>query len=143
MLTPTGVSASVYRDAILSGAAQHARLVFPVQNITLTDDDISASGGLSLSTIMNPETDLVMGKAIMSEVAVNLINSDIFNGFDWTEEFRLDFGVEINGSTNWVTVGYFKGKKPERTVRTQTIQFIAHDRMQRFNVIADEFIDSI
>jgi len=143
MLTPTGVTAATYRNAILAGAAKHARLVFPVQNVTLTDDNISASGGLSLSTIMNPDIDLVMGKAIMSEVVVYLLNSDTFNGFDWTEEFRLDFGVEINGSTYWVTVGYFKGKKPKRTIRTQTIEFIAHDRMQKFDVIADEFIDSI
>ena len=114
-----------------------------MQNITLDGNNISADGGIQLTQIQNGETDLTMGMAVSSELVVNLINSSVFTGFDWTEEFRLDFGVDIAGVTNWVTVGYFKGKKPERTIRTETIEFTAYDRMQLFDVLADDYVDGI
>ena len=144
MLTPpVGTTLADYNAAVLGGNSTHARLVFPVQNITLDDDDITMEGGIRLTQIQNGETDLTMGMAVSSEVVVNLINSNVFTGFDWTEEFRLDFGVDIAGVTNWVTVGYFKGKKPERTIRTETIEFTAYDRMQLFDVLADDYVDGI
>ena len=144
MLTPTtGISLADYNAAVLNGSHTHARLVFPVQNITLTDDNISADGGLVINDLLNPDTDLIMGKAVSKELIIRFINSSVFNGFDWAEEFRLDFGVDISGSTKWVTYGYFKGKKPKRTVRVQTIEFIAMDRMQSFDILADEFLESI
>lgn len=143
MLTPTSGTLADYNSAILNGNSTHVRLVFPVQNVTLTDDDISADGGLRISTVLNPDTDLTMGKAVSTELTVRLLNSGTFTGFDWTEEFHVDMGVEQSGVTNWVTVGYFKGKKPERLLRTEVIEFTAYDRMQLFDVLADEFIDSL
>ena len=143
MLTPTNVTLSQMNSAILAGKPTHARLVFPVQTITLTDDDISADGGIVINSLLNPDTDLTMGKAVASELIVRLINGSIFNGFDWTEEFHIDFGVEIGNSTEWVTVGYFKGKKPKRVVNVETIEFSAMDRMQKFNELADDFIATL
>lgn len=140
MLTPSVGTLADYNTAILAGSQTHARLVFPVQNVTLTDNDISISGGVARTSIMNPEEDLVFGRAVMDELQIRLLNGSVFNGFDWTEEFHIDFGVEMNGTTNWVTTGYFKGKKPKRTIRTDTIDFIAYDRMQAFDILADEFL---
>ena len=143
MITPTGVTLANYNASLLAGNATHVRVVFPVQNVTLTDSDISADGGIQINTTLNTETDLVIGKAIASEIIINLLNDGQFAGFDWTEEFHVDFGAEINGSTEWVTVGYFSGKKPERTVRTETIEFTAYDRMLNFDVLADDFLSAI
>ena len=143
MLTPTSGTLADYNAAILAGNQTHARLVFPVQNITLTDADISINGGISLTSILNPEEDLVFGRAVMSELNVKLLNGSVFSGFNWAEEFHLDFGVDINNVTNWVTVGYFKGKKPRRTIRTDVIDFTAYDRMQAFDILADEFLASV
>ena len=140
MLSPTNVTLAQMNTAILAGNRTHMRLVFPVQNITLTDDNIAADGGLVINALMNPDTDLVMGKAVASEVVVRLLNGSVFTGFDWTEEFHVDFGVEIGNSTEWVTLGYFTGKKPKRVVRVDTIEFSAVDRMQKFNELADDFI---
>ena len=143
MIAPTGASSANYRNAVKNGSPVHCRLVFPTQNITLTDDDIEANGGLRITTMMNPDTDLIFGKAVMSELVVHLINSSVFDGFDWTEEFHVDFSAVISGTEYWATVGYFKGKKPERTVMTEIIEFTAYDRMQYFDVLADDFIDSL
>lgn len=143
MLTPSSGTLADYNAAVLNGNTPHARLVFPVQNITLTGDDISASGGIQLTSILNPDTDLQMGKAVSTEVVIHLLNSNVFSGFDWTEEFHLDFGVDINGTTNWVTVGYFTGEKPEKVLHTDVIEFTAYDRMRKFDMLADDFISSL
>lgn len=143
MLTPSSGTLADYNSSVLGGKSTHARIVFPVQNKTFTDGDIAMDGGLSITQIMNHETDLTMGNAVSSELNVLFLNNGQFSGFDWTEEFHVDFGVDISGTTNWVTVGYFKGKKPERIKRTEMIDFTAYDRMQLFDVLADDFIASL
>ena len=140
MLTPSNVTMAQYNAAILNGNEKYVRIVFPTQDITLTGDDISADGGLIINQILNAEQDLVMGRAVMAETIIRFINSSTFVGFDWTEEFHIDFGVKINNSINWVTVGYFKGKKPKRTVGVNIIEFTAYDRMRLFDELADDFI---
>lgn len=140
MLTPTNVTLAQYNEAILNGNEKYVRIVFPTQNITLTGDDISADGGLIINQILNAEQDLVMGRAVMAETIIRFINSSTFAGFDWTEEFHIDFGVKIGNDINWVTVGYFKGKKPKRTVGVNIIEFTAYDRMRWFDELADDFI---
>ena len=139
MLWPTNVSTGAYNTAVLNGNASHVKLTFPVQDITLTESNIESSG-ITITTIMNPDDDIVFGRAISTEVRINFINSSVFVGFDWTEEFKLEFGIEVNNSTDWVTVGYFTGTRPERVKRTEVIEFTAMDRMQKFDEIADDFI---
>ena len=144
MLTPTSpVTIANYNSAILSDKSTHVRVVFPVQNVTFTDSDISAEGGITLTQIMNPDVDMVMGKAVASQIVIHFINNGQFTGFNWTEEFRVDFGVEISGSTSWVTVGYFTGKKPERITRAEVIEFTALDRMSKFDTLADDFLSTL
>ena len=143
MLTPTSGTLADYNAAVLAGNATSARLVFPVQNITLDGNDIAADGGIRLTSILNSDTDLQMGKAVMTEAVIHLLNSNTLVGFDWTEEFRLDMGVDISGTTNWVTVGYFTGKKPEKIVMADIIEFTAYDRMKNFDILADDFISGL
>ena len=143
MLNPSSGTLADYNSAILDGYATHVRVVFPVQNVTLTDDDISAEGGITLTQILNPDTDLIMGKAVASQIVIRFLNNGQFTGFDWTEEFHVDFGVDIGGTTNWVTVGYFTGKKPERIKRAEVIEFTAIDRMSKFDILADDFISTL
>lgn len=144
MLTPSSGTLAEYNAAILNCNPTHARVVFPVQNITLTDDDISANGGISITDVLNADTDLTVGKAVSKEAVIYILNSDKLTDFDWTEEFHIDFGVDINDETNWVTVGYFTGKKPDKIVLQDVIQFTAYDRMNsQMNVIADSFVDGL
>ena len=143
MLTPTSGTLADYLSAVLAENEINARLVFHVQNITLDGNDIAADGGIVLNSILNSDTDLQMGKAVMTECVVHLLNGSKFTSFDWTEEFELQMGVSISGTTNWVTVGYFTGSKPEKIKRKDIIEFTAYDRMGKFDTLADGFISSL
>ena len=143
MITPVGVTSADYTQAIRNGNPTHVRIVFPIQNRTFTDQHILSDNGITLTTVMNPDVDLTMGKAISTELIINFINSPDLDGLDWSEEFRYDMGVEISGTTYWVTIGYFIGSRPESVIYTDIINFIAHDRMLLFDTVADSFIDSL
>ena len=143
MRTPTGVTVAQYQQAVSEDKPTHIRLTFPVQNIILDDSNITMEGGLTLSTIANPDSDLTMGYALANVLDVEFFNSAVFTGFDWTEEFKFEAGIEINGTTNWITIGWFKGQRPEKTLRTQTINFTAYDKMINFDRLADDWIDSL
>jgi len=143
MLTPTGVTYADYWDAIKAGNPTHVRFTFLGQNIVLEDEDVLLSSGVNLTDMFNGDTDLVFGRTLSKQITVTFINSNRLNGLQWTGEFTLEFGVEINGTTNWVTMGYFSGEKPNNVTSAQTIQFTAYDRMRLFNGLADEFVKSI
>lgn len=141
---PVGVTLADYNSAILNGNQTHARIVFPVQERTFTDDDICVNNGIVLNSVLNGEKDLTVGSAVCKEITINFINNGQFDGFDWTEEFHVDFGVEMSGVTQWVTVGYFHGSKPERTLRTDIITFVAYDRMKDLDVpVSNDFINAM
>lgn len=143
MITPTGVTASDYWDAIKAGNPTHARITFLGQNIILTDDDIDHSIGIQITDIFNDDVDLVFGKAVCKQLETSIINSDRLSGLVWTGEFSLEFGVEINSVTEWVTIGYFSGEKPNNVTTVPTIEFTAYDRMILFDQLADNYLKTI
>lgn len=143
MITPTGVTYSAYWDAIKAGNATHVRITFINQGIVLGDEDISITGGLTLTDMFNSDTDLIFGKAVSKELKVYIINSNKLNGLIWTGEFTLEMGVEIGGVTKWVTIGYFTGEKPNNITSAEVIDFTAYDRMIRFDVLADDFLKTL
>ena len=143
MITPTGVTASAYWNAIKSGNPTHVRLSFENQGIVLEDEDIDISSGITLTDIFNGDTDLVFGKAVSKEIRTSILNTSKLNGLVWTGEFKFEMGVEIGGSTNWVTIGYFSGEKPNNVTSVNTIDFTAYDRMVRFDILCDPFVESI
>ena len=67
MLTPTGVTSAEYIEAAKKDALCHIRMTFTEQNVVFTDNDFSQSG-LILSSVLNGETDLSMGRAVRAEV---------------------------------------------------------------------------
>lgn len=143
MITPSGVTSSAYWDAIKAGNPSHVRITFLGQDIVLTDADIEISDGVSITDILNGETDLVFGKAVCKQVRMTILNSDHLDGLIWTGEFQLEMGVEINSSTEWVTIGYFTGEKPRNVTTVETIEFTAYDRMTKFDILADDFVKGI
>lgn len=144
MLTPTGgVTFAQYWDAIKAGNITHVRFTFLGQNIVLDESDVLVDSGVVVNDVFNGETDLVFGRALSKQVTVTFINSSKLSSLNWTGEFTLEFGVEISGATNWVTIGYFTGEKPKNVTTVQTIQFTAYDRMIRFETLADEFLKSL
>lgn len=140
MITPSGYTVEQYCNAIKNGCC-HARMTFPVEDIVLTDEDFE-SNGIEIMDCMNPEEDLTFGTATSRELTAFIVRSNKTDSLKWTNEFQLEFGADINGSTVWVTAGYFTGKRPTKT-NTDIIQFVAYDRMTKFDVIADDFLTSL
>lgn len=144
MLTPTGVTSSDYWGAIKAGNQTHIRITFLGQNITLDDSDISTYG-VSINDMFNGETDIVFGKAVSKQVTMSIINTSKLDNLIWTGEFTLEFGVDIGtpSVTNWVKIGYFTGLKPKNVTTVNVIEFVAYDRMTKFDQLADAFFDTI
>lgn len=142
MLTPVGITTAEYIEALKAGNQTHARITFEDQNIVFTDEDITTDG-IMLSSYLNGEEDLTFGRAVMSEINISLFRSSKTENLQWMDEFTLEFGVDIDATTYWVTVGYFIGERPERSITQNVIRFTAHDRMKKFDIEADEYLSSI
>lgn len=143
MRIPVGVSLADYVAAVKADAPSHVRLTFLAQNVVLTDEDIEASGGLRLNNFLNGDTDLVMGKAVMSSIEVSIFNTSKVDGLIWSSECKLEFGLEVGGATRWNTIGYFTGSRPEKIHSVEVISFTANDRMNRFDRLADDWVNSL
>ena len=150
MITPTGTTVADYTDALMSGAEQYARLRFIARDVNgtetvvnITKDDIQSSG-INLHDILNGDTNLAFGKAVMKELTISILGSSGNVGsIKWTDEFALEMGVDIDGTTEYVTVGYFTGSRPEKIQYVDVIQFTAYDRMMRFEIDADPFLETV
>ena len=143
MLTPTNVTAAEYNTAVKADARSHIKMTFLGQNIVLTDEDIE-SDGFELKQYLNGTTDLNFGSAVMSEITVKIFNSVKVTDLVWNSEFKLEIGLDIDDdTTEWITLGYFTGQRPDKVRLVDIIDFTAYDRMQMFEVLADDFLDGL
>lgn len=145
MITPTGMTQAAYTEAILSGAPQHVRMTFD-NGVVLGDQDIEANW-LTLMDILNGDTDLTIGRAVCKELSLNLLSGDRMEGVRWNHEFTLEMGVDVVESgvtvTKWVQVGIFQGTRPDKIHYVDVISFTAHDRMVRFDVDIDPYLNGL
>lgn len=138
MITPSGVTTQNYINALKADAPVHVKMVFS-DGTTLTDQDISAEQGLVLTDILNADVDLTFGRAVMKQLSVGILNTSRVANMVWTNPFTLQLGAEISGTTYYVTIGTFTGKKPSRVKNVEVIQFTATDSMSKFDVLVDGF----
>lgn len=145
MITPTGMTQAAYTEAILSGAPQHVRMTFD-NGVVLGDQDIEANG-LTLMDILNGDTDLTFGKAVCKELSLNLLSSSRLDGVRWNHEFTLEMGIDVTENnqtvTKWVQVGIFQGTRPDKIHYVDVIAFTGHDRMVRFDVDIDPYLNGL
>lgn len=130
-------------EAIRAHTEQDIKITF-ADNTVLGKADVAITGdGVKITDILNGDTDYTFGKAVCKQVEMTLFNVDNkFNNFDFTQEFTLQIGVKVGAAFQYVTVGVFKGEKPDK-VRGKLIDFTAYDRMQKFEVSASDFIESM
>ena len=140
---PVGVQTQDYIDALKADTVVHVKMTFAAQGITLTDQDIKIENGLTMNDILNGDIDLTFGKSVMKQLNVGVINSSRVANLIWTDEFTLELGVDINGTTKYVKIGDFIGERPNNITTVDVIDYTAYDRMQKFNVLADDFWDSV
>lgn len=130
-------------EAIRAHTEQDIRITF-ADNTVLGKADVAITGdGVKITDILNGDTDYTFGKAVCKQVEMTLFNVDNkFNNFDFTQEFTLQIGVKVGAAFQYVTVGIFKGERPDK-VRGKLIDFTAYDRMQKFDVSASNFIENL
>lgn len=132
-----------FLQAIINKAPQDVRLEFMGGDVIGTSDIAITSGGLTYTEILNGETDVIFGRAVMSELSAVLINADgRFTNFDFSREFEAKVGVKVGGTFEYVSLGVFKGNRPDK-VRGKLIDFTAHDRMSLFDKSAESFADGL
>ncbi len=130
-------------EAIRAHTEQDIKITF-ADNTVLGKADVAITGdGVKITDILNGDTDYTFGKAVCKQVEMTLFNVDNkFNSFDFTQEFTLQIGVKVGAAFQYVTVGVFKGERPDK-VRGKLIDFTAYDRMQKFEVSASDFIENM
>lgn len=132
-----------FLQAIKNKAPQDVRLEFTGGDVIGTADIAITSGGLTYTEILNGETDVIFGRAVMSELSAVLINADSrFTNFDFSREFEAKVGVKVGSTFEYVSLGVFKGNRPDK-VRGKLIDFTAHDRMSLFDKSAESFADGL
>lgn len=136
---PTGITASEYWEAIKAGNPIHAYMSFASNGGTLTDEHFDLSGGIVIEDIINPDTDLVFGRAVMKQLTAHIIVSDYTNTIKWEQPVSLYIGVEINGTTEYVFIDKFYGERPQRMDTLKSVEFVAYDGMSKFNRLAKGF----
>ena len=83
-----------FLQAIKNKAPQDVRLEFANGDVINTSDISITSGGLTYTEILNGETDVIFGRAVMSELSAVLVNADgRFADFDFLREFTAKVGV--------------------------------------------------
>ena len=142
MITPSGMTIAEYNAAIALENQVHARITFVLENIVFQDEEFEFSGGIRVSSYMNPDTEMKFGTAFCKECVVNFLRSEKTDNLNWTSEFKLEFGVENGDDIEWVTIGFFTGTRPTWD-RRNVIELLAYDRMMRFGLKASDFLQNV
>lgn len=139
---PEGITLENYLNTLYSDRLTHARVTFVDRDIVLVDQDIEASG-ITISTVMNGDENMTMGRAVMSSVNITFIKSPRLNGIHWNEEIKVEIGVDYNGETYWTTMGLFSGTKRYSMATMGILKYTANDRMQKFDTVASTWLSTL
>lgn len=143
MHTYSGITPQEYYDAIRAGNLIHFEMYFSDQGVTITEENINISYGVTITDIINGDNELSVGKAVCQQFQARIILNDDLRYIKWKDRFRVRFGVEINGDTKWITVGYYNGVKP-KNVQTETeIDYVAYDDVIKYETHVDEFLETL
>ena len=142
---PSGITASDFYDIIKSGAPVHAQLVFGsgANTIRLDDEDFDLSAGITVTEVLNGDTNITPGRAVMKQLTARIIRSSKTDSINWTDVFNLRFGIDYNGAIKWTTIDKFIGIQPDNVTTVDVIEFTAYDYMQKFDKLADDYLDSV
>lgn len=114
--------------------------------IYITEDDIT-SDGLTITTILNPDTDLVFGRVIASELTVYIFKSTKTDNIDWTKDIVVYSKYYDPDTYTYYSIdlGTFVGCKPH-VIKNNGINIICvktYDYISKLDTSADEVLDSI
>lgn len=141
MITPSNVTKAQFIEALRNNALTHVRFSFS-NSRTLTDSDFH-SDGIIFRTYFNADTNVTIGKSVKKEIAFKLMNTTNAINFQYEDEFLVEVGVEIGNVTEWAKIGYYTIVEPDKYIEDEIFEFVAYDRMSKFDVPADEWLKSL
>ena len=141
MITPSNVTKAQFIEALRNDALTHVRFSFS-NSRTLTDSDFH-SDGIIFRTYFNADTNVTIGKSVKKEIAFKLMNTINAINFQYEDEFLVEVGVEIGNVTEWAKIGYYTIVEPDKYIEDEIFEFVAYDRMSKFDVPADEWLKSL
>ena len=143
MHTYSGITPQEYYDAIRAGNPIHFEMYFSDQNVTITEENININYGVVITDVINGDNDLVVGKVVCKQLETRIILNDDLRYIKWKDRFRVRFGVEINGSTKWVVIGYFNGVKPKNVQTATEMDYVAYDDVIKFELPVNNFLEEL
>lgn len=94
---------AAFHSAIRAGNEQCVLIRMPDTSTFLTNEDI-AEGGLSFTESVNPETNLTMGRAVQSEISMELLNDGLLQNVGFDGEIDVRLGVKTDDRVEDVSV---------------------------------------
>lgn len=94
---------AAFHSAIRAGNEQCVLIRMPDTSTFLTNEDI-AEGGLSFTESVNPETNLTMGRAVQSEISLELLNDGLLQNVGFDGEIDVRLGVKTDDRVEDVSV---------------------------------------
>ncbi len=133
-----------YYAALYAGARIHFKMEFASRHV-LTDEDIDASYGVTITESCNSDSDLKIGRLACKQLSTRIILSNRTSSLNWSTPFRVWFGLDddANNATIWIDYGIFHGKRPKNVYSVNTVEFVAYDLLALFDQSADEFMDDL
>ena len=112
--------------------------------VYLTDDDVTGDG-ITVTTFLNPDNDMVFGKAVSTEVVAYFEKNTKTLSIDWSKGSTLYIKYYQNNTWYSITFAHFVGSEPKTVTYndTEIFEFRSNDYMVKFDINADEFLDSI
>ena len=137
-----------YIAAIKNGNQTHIRIIAKDSNnnnINIYDEDIDMNGGITFTKCVNPQEDLTYGTVASSELIVHFLKNDKTNQIDWTKQLQFYMGVDINGTTQWLSVSYYVGSEPKTIINNgvEILLYTGYDFIIKYEEQADEVISTI
>lgn len=122
----TGTTPQDYYDLICSDQQTYVKLDFYDQGIELYNEDIDISTGITINDAINGDINLRFGRVVCKQMTTRIIMNDKTRYMKLNGRFQLSFGMMNNGDVEWVSIGYFNGRKPKFT-SSDAIEYTAYD----------------
>lgn len=124
-------TSSTWKEYVKESSVFHIKATMTGgSTLQLTDDDFML-GTASFTDSMSGMTEIALGAVVTNTFNATLNNNDgKFDNWDWTE-IEVWFGIEVNGSAEWIKRGKYTIDRPSSI--GNTIKIECYDYMDKLN----------
>lgn len=115
-------------------------------SIDLNEDDISMSGGITVTSVLNPDTDMTFGTVSATELVMHIIKSNKTSAIDWSQPIWLYASTTYNNQQlMYQAFGQFYGSEIKQVVENglDVYVYTGYEITASYNVDASDFISTL